>query len=98
MLQEQNEDYPEKSMDYSNLHSFEQRLIRLEENAWFQERKLAALDDHTRELHQQLDALNRQCGALQKALLHLKEELAIARAGNPWQADPPPPHWGIDKA
>lgn len=72
--------------------SFEQRLIRLEENVFFQEEKLAALDQEMRQLRSQTDALVRHLQGVRESMAHLRELLEGGhRGGN--LADPPPPHY-----
>ena len=67
----------------------EQRLTRLEENGWFQERKLAELSAYSEELRLQIDSLEKHCIQLRQAMTHLENELY----GLHQQADPLPPHW-----
>lgn len=75
----------------------ERKVIRLEENSWFQERKILELEEHAKELRLQLDAVNRQMEIMQQAFLHLQDEFMAARSGTGGLINPPPPHWGQEK-
>lgn len=85
----------ELTMNNENISDLERKIIRLEENAWFQERKIGELEEHAKELRLRLDALNRQHEGLQLAFAHFQEELLTARGEG--MANPPPPHWGQQK-
>lgn len=83
--------------DESAFLGMEARVIRLEENAWFQERKLHELEEHALELGSRLDSLERQFESLRKAFLDFQNEALAAHTGEHAIANPPPPHWQQEK-
>lgn len=71
--------------------NLEPRVIRLEENNYFLEERLKALDGQVLAQQQKLDTLEKELGRLGRALLELRG-LLEGKMGAPG-SEPPPPHW-----
>lgn len=70
----------------------EARLARLEENLFFQDRKLEELDKEIVEIRKERDIQARRLEQIQKMLLHLREVLD-SQISHTHLPDPPPPHY-----
>ncbi|MBD5607826.1 MAG: SlyX family protein [Desulfovibrio sp.] len=70
----------------------ENKLIRLEEQAYFQDEKLKELDERLLAQQIQMDALNRRLDAIGAALLEIREYLR----GKGGKGDEKPPHYHND--
>lgn len=72
------------------MDSSEQRLTRLEENGYFMETRLKALDEQIAEQQAQLGNLAKSVERLQAKMGEIRDFLAQTRSGS--QEEPTPPH------
>lgn len=74
----------------------EERIVRMEELLWFQEKKLDELDEIVRGIQQEQSLLIRQLEQTKRLTAHLRELLDVHnQAGQ--VADDPPPHYQQSK-
>lgn len=86
--------YEENNMSMNDVPGAQMRIIRLEENSCFQEKKLEELDLELREMQKQLRAITAKTESLQNALLQMRDALYAQSGKTP---DPLPPHYQMDK-
>lgn len=86
--------YGEIDMSMNDVPGAQMRIIRLEENSCFQEKKLEELDQELREMQKQLRSITAKTEALQNAILQMREDFHAQYGKTP---DPLPPHYQIDK-
>lgn len=73
---------------------FQMRLVRLEENVFFQEKKMQELDEEMRAMQKQLQTLQAQIGQMRDSYMQIRDFLSSRFSETP---DPLPPHYQQDK-
>ncbi len=70
----------------------EARIARLEENLWFQERKLEDLDNLLKDLQAEQNTILRQLELGRQMIMHMKDVLDAQGHCDP-RTEAPPPHY-----